>query len=153
MTTGARVMELVARLCLGLALLVLTGTAVAWVAQRPAFDFRHVEVRGSQGDLQHVSSAALRAAVAGKLRGGFFTMQLEEARQLFEAVPWVAGASVRRVWPDRLVVTLTEHRALGVWSDGRLLSDAGVLFVANAAEAEIYGLDADFQARLSSSFS
>jgi cell division protein FtsQ len=51
----------------------------------------------------------------------------------------VANASVRRVWPDRLVVTLTEHRALGVWSDGRLLSDAGVLFVANAAEAEIYG--------------
>ena len=31
------------------------------------------------------------------------------------------------------VVTLTEHRALGVWSDGRLLSDAGILFVANAA--------------------
>jgi cell division protein FtsQ len=46
---------------------------------------------------------------------------------------------VRRAWPDRLVVTLTEHRPLGVWSDGRILSDQGRLFVANAAEAEIYG--------------
>lgn len=136
---GARLMELAARLLFGLALLVLTGTAVAWVAQRPQFDFRHVEVRGSAGELQHVTSGALRAAVAGKLRGGFFTMRLEEARRAFEAVPWVAGVSVRRVWPDRLIVTLTEHRALGVWGDGRLLSDAGVLFVANAAEAEIYG--------------
>jgi cell division protein FtsQ len=51
----------------------------------------------------------------------------------------VARASVRRVWPDRLLVRLTEHRALGAWSDGRLLSDAGVLFVANQAEAEIFG--------------
>ena len=58
---------------------------------------------------------------------------------LFETVPWVAAASVRRVWPDRLVVTLTEHRALGVWEDGRLLSDRGELFVANPDEAEIYG--------------
>ncbi len=132
-------MELAARLLFGLALLVLAGTAVAWVAQRPQFDFKHVEVRGSAGELQHVTSGALRAAVAGKLRGGFFTMKLEDARRVFEAVPWVAGVSVRRVWPDRLIVTLTEHRALGVWGDGRLLSDAGVLFVANAAEAEIYG--------------
>jgi cell division protein FtsQ len=136
---GTRLMELAARLLFGLTLLVLAGTAVAWVAQRPAFDFRHVEVRGSAGELQHVTGGAVRAVVTGKLRGGFFTMRLEEARRVFEAVPWVAGASVRRVWPDRLIVTLTEHRALGVWGDGRLLSDAGVLFVANAAEAEIYG--------------
>jgi cell division protein FtsQ len=41
-------------------------------------------------------------------------------------------------------VTLTEHRALGVWTDGRLLSDAGVLFTANPAEAEVYGALLDF---------
>jgi cell division protein FtsQ len=132
-------MELAARTCIGLALLVAAGTAVAWVAQRPAFDFRRVEVRGSDGQLQHVSQAALRTAVAGRLAGNFFTMRLDEARRVFETVPWVAGASVRRVWPNRLVVTLTEHRALGVWSDGRVLSDQGRLFVANVAEAEVYG--------------
>jgi cell division protein FtsQ len=66
-------------------------------------------------------------------------MRLDDARRVFETVPWVAGASVRRTWPNRLLVTLTEHRALGQWSDGRLLSDAGVLFVANVAEAELYG--------------
>jgi cell division protein FtsQ len=132
-------MELAARLCFGLALLVAAGTAVAWVAQRPAFDFRRIEVRGSDGELQHVSQAALRTAVAGRLKGNFFTMRLEDARRVFETVPWVAGASVRRVWPNRLVVTLTEHRALGLWSDGRLLSDEGRLFVANVAEAEVYG--------------
>jgi len=137
--SAPRGMEIAARLCFGLALLVAAGTALAWVAQRPAFDFRRIEIRASDGELQHVSQAALRSAVGGRMKGNFFTMRLDETRRLFEGVPWVAGASVRRVWPNRLVVTLTEHRALGVWSDGRVLSDQGRLFVANVAEAEIYG--------------
>ena len=91
------------------------------------------------GILRHVTAASVRAALAGRLRGNYFTMRLEDTRRLFETVPWVAQASVRRVWPDRLVVTLTEHRALGVWEDGRLLSDRGELFVANPDEAEVYG--------------
>ncbi|MCA3229525.1 MAG: FtsQ-type POTRA domain-containing protein, partial [Burkholderiales bacterium] len=104
--SATRLMDLAARLLFGLALLVLTGTAVAWVAQRPAFDFHRLEVQGAGGELQHVSGSAVRTAVAGKLRGGFFSMPLDEARVVFETVPWVANASVRRVWPDRLVVTL-----------------------------------------------
>jgi cell division protein FtsQ len=64
---------------------------------------------------------------------------LEEARRVFESVPWVAAVSLRRAWPDRLVVTLTEHRAIAVWDDGRLLAPGGQLFVANVAEAEVYG--------------
>jgi len=137
--------ELAARLCFGLALLLAAGTAAAWVAQRPAFDIARIEVRGSGGELRHVSAAAVRAAIAGRLRGNFFTMRLPEARRLFESVPWVAAASVRREWPNRLVVTLTEHRALGVWSDGRILSDAGRLFVANVAEAEVHGPLVEFE--------
>jgi cell division protein FtsQ len=117
------------------ALIALAGTA-RWLAARPAFSLRAIEVRG---DLQHVTAASLRAVVAGRLKGNYFTMTLDETRRLLESVPWVARASVRRVWPNRLRVTLVEHRPLGVWEDGRLLSDDGQLFVANAAEAEIHG--------------
>lgn len=127
------------RACALLALVVGAGAALVWGAQRPAFDFRRIELHGADGELRHVGRAAVRSAIAGRLAGNFFTMRLDDARRVFETIPWVAGASVRRVWPDRLVVTLTEHRALGVWDDGRVLSDAGVLFVANAAEAEVYG--------------
>jgi cell division protein FtsQ len=52
-------------------------------------------------------------------------------------VPWVRRASVRREWPDQLVVALEEHEALGTWGeDGRLLSVKGDVFTANLAEAE-----------------
>lgn len=133
---SARAMNRLAALCVALALLVIGGAALSRLAQQPKFQLKRIDVRG---DLRHVTAASVRATLAGRVRGNYFTMRLEDTRRLFETVPWVAQASVRRVWPDRLVVTLTEYRALGVWEDGRLLSDRGELFVANPDEAEIYG--------------
>ena len=133
---SARVMNGFAALFATIAGLIAVGGVLYWIAQRPYFSLRAIEVRG---ELQHVTSASVRAAIAGRLKGNFFTMRLDETRRVLEAVPWVAQASVRRIWPDRLHVTLVEHRALGVWSDGRLLADSGELFVANPAEAEIHG--------------
>jgi cell division protein FtsQ len=134
--TGVRLMNFAALACVLLALALFATAGARWLAQRPAFDFKRIEVRG---DLQHVTAASVRAALAGRLRGNYFTMRLDDTRRLLETVPWVAQASVRRVWPNRLQVTLREHRALGAWDDGRLLSDRGELFVANVAEAEVDG--------------
>lgn len=133
---SVRLMNALALLCATIAGLIFAGGGLAWLAQRPHFSLRAIEVHG---ELQHVTAASVRAVIAGRLRGNYFTMRLDETRRVLENVPWVAQASVRRVWPDRLLVTLVEHRALGVWNDGRLLSDAGELFVANPAEAEIHG--------------
>lgn len=133
---GARLMNLVSLAAVLIAAGMLALAGARWVAQRPQFDFKRIEVRG---ELQHVTAASIRAAIAGRLRGNFFTVRLDDARRLLESVPWVAQASVRRVWPDRLRVTLREYRALGAWDDGRLLSDGGELFVANVAEAEVFG--------------
>ena len=133
---NARLMTWLTRVCVLGAVLVVLGGAANWLTQRAWFDLRHIELRG---DLTHVSAAAVRASTAGRIRGNFFTVKLDEVRTAFETVPWVAAASVRRAWPDRLIVTVREHRALGLWSDGRLLSDSGRLFVANLAEAEVYG--------------
>ncbi len=124
-----------AALLAGAVALVAIGLALK-LAQRPYFDFRRIELAG---DVRHVSRAAVRAAISGRLAGNFFTMRLDTVRHAFETLPWVAEVSVRRIWPNRLRVTLTQHRALGEWSDGRLLSDAGALFAANPAEAEVDG--------------
>jgi len=120
-------------------LLLLAGT-VAWLLQRPSFDLRRIELRAADGsELRHVNANAARAAMLGRLSGNFFTLRLDEARRVFESVPWVATVSLRRAWPDRLIVTVAEHNAIAVWEDGRLLSDRGALFIANVAEAEIDG--------------
>ncbi len=133
---SALAMNRLAALCVAIALAAIAGAALFRLAHQPQFQLQRIDVRG---DLRHVTAPSVRAALAGRLSGNYFTIRLEETRRLFETVPWVAQASIRRVWPNRLLVTLTEHRALGVWGDGRLLSDRGELFVANPDEAEIYG--------------
>jgi cell division protein FtsQ len=117
-------------------LLALVAALALRVAHSRRFDFQRIEI---VGDVRHVSRAAVRAAIGGHLAGNYFTIRLDQARRAFETLPWVAQVSVRRIWPNRLRVTLTEHRVLGQWSDGRLVSDQGVLFVANPDEAEADG--------------
>ena len=133
---GVPAAALLARVFFLLALLILLGGALVWAVRRPVFELRHITIAGT---LRHVNRAEIRTALAGRLVGNFFTLHLRDARDAFQSIPWVADASVRRVWPDGLLVRLTERRAVGTWSDGRLVSDAGVLFEGNPAEADLDG--------------
>ncbi len=133
---GVPAAALLARVFFVLAMLILLGGVLVWAVRRPVFDLRRITITGT---LRHVNRAEIRTALAGHLVGNFFTLRLTDARDAFQGIPWVADASVRRVWPDGLIVRLTERRAVGTWSDGRLVSDAGVLFEGNPAEADLDG--------------
>jgi cell division protein FtsQ len=114
---------------LWLAAMVVAGGY--WLIQRPAFTLHAISV---DGDTEHVSEQAVRDNVIGKLRGNFFTTNLDVARAAFEQLPWVRHAGVRRVWPDQLAVTLEAYKALGTWGGDQLVSEQGELFTANQGE-------------------
>ncbi|TWI63518.1 cell division protein FtsQ [Pseudoduganella lurida] len=117
---------------------VCVAAGVYWLAHRPVFNLRTIRVEAlASADLRHVNLLTLKNGTQGRIRGNFFTANLENVRQVFEAVPWVRRATVRREWPDQLIVEVEEHEALGTWGeDGRLLSVKGDVFTANLAEAE-----------------
>ncbi|MFA6069554.1 MAG: FtsQ-type POTRA domain-containing protein, partial [Janthinobacterium sp.] len=119
-------------------LVVCVAAGVWWVSQRPMFDLRTIKVESADDKgLRHVNYLTLRSGTLGRIKGNFFTTNLESVRGVFESVPWVRRASVRREWPNQLIVALEEHEALGTWGeDGRLLSVKGDVFTANVAEAE-----------------
>lgn len=135
----ARALNRLASSLLVFAVLLFIGTALAWAARRPVFAITAIRVEGADGLLRHVSVPALRAAIAGRLHGTFFTADLNAWRDVFETVPWVRRASVRRLWPNRLVLRVEEHRPFALWGDGRLLNTRGELFTANLGEAEAEG--------------
>jgi len=118
--------------------LALIASGVWWVSQLPMFTLRTVTVQSMYDmELKHVSVLTLRAGVVGRIKGNFFTTNLEQVRTAFESVPWVRRATVRREWPDQLIVEVEEHEPLGTWGDdGRLLSVKGDVFTANLAEAD-----------------
>ena len=120
---------------------VLLLAALGWWALRhPLFAIGGVSVHG---EVTHNSAATLRANVAPKLAGNFFTVDLRRAQQAFESVPWVRQAVVRREFPNRLRVVLQEHQAAALWGDegeSRLVNEQGEVFEANAGDVENDGL-------------
>jgi cell division protein FtsQ len=133
-----RALNAVASSLVAAVVLALIGSGVWWVSQLPMFTLRTVTVESMYGmELKHVNKLTLRAGVVGRIKGNFFTTNLEQVRTAFESVPWVRKATVRREWPNELIVEVEEHEPLGTWGeDGRLLSVKGDVFTANLAEAD-----------------
>jgi cell division protein FtsQ len=122
---------------LGMVALAVLGSAVWWVAHRPMFTLEEIRLEGMHAELRRVSASTVRTTALPRIRGNFFTANLDDVRLAFETVPWVRKAAVRREWPNTLIVTIEEHEPLGTWGeDGRLLSVKGDVFTANLDEAE-----------------
>ena len=110
--------------------------AMSWVMRRPLFNLSAIQV---QGDLGRNNVVTLRANVAPRLAGNFFSVDLSRTRSVFESVPWVRRAEVQRQFPNRLKVHLQEHQAIAYWgseSDSRLVNSFGEVFEANQGEVE-----------------
>ncbi len=130
-----RLMNGVALAVAVIALGVALTAGVMWLARAPWFVIRAIEI---QGDAQRNSAATLRANTLPRLTGTFFSMDLAKARAVFESVPWVRKAVVKRVWPNRLAVRLEEHQPAARWAaaDGneRLVNTFGEVFDANTGD-------------------
>jgi cell division protein FtsQ len=137
MPVDVRLMNAIAMVVFTLALVALLAAGLAWAARRPQFQFGDVRL---EGDLQRNSVTTVRANAMPHLAGNFFTMDLGRTRAAFEQVPWVRHAVVRRVWPNRLVVSLEEHQPVALWAgdenSDKMVNSHGEVFEANVGDVE-----------------
>ncbi len=120
-----------------LAGLLLLVAGLGLLVQQPAFALQRLVV---EEPLERSSGEVLRRQALPRLKGNFFTLDLEDAQAAFEAVPWVRRAVVRRLWPNRLAVSLEEHQPAALWrgDDGveGLVNQQGEVFEANAGDVD-----------------
>lgn len=131
-----RLMNGVATALFGVLALLLLGAALAWVMRLPVFAIRGMTV---VGDVAHYNAITLKANVMPHLQGTFFTLDVDDTRKVFETMPWVRQAVVKRDFPNRLKVQLEEHQAVAYWGtegDSRLVNSFGEVFEANLGELE-----------------
>ena len=131
-----RLMNITATVLFAACGLLLAAALGWWVLRHPIFAIGGIVV---EGEVAHNSAATLRANVAPRLKGNFFTVDLQQAREAFQAVPWVRTAVVRRQFPNKLRVQLQEHRAEAMWgadSESRLVNTYGEVFDANPGDVE-----------------
>ncbi|HEU4708970.1 MAG TPA: cell division protein FtsQ/DivIB [Methylophilaceae bacterium] len=120
-----QVLNWIASFLFALAGVMLLYVTIFIVVHLPIFPLREVRV---EGQLHHVTREQLKLIVDKHLNGNFFTVDLMKARDAFEKLPWARNVSVRRRWPDRLEVSIEEHKALARWGNIALVNTYGELF-------------------------
>ncbi len=81
-----------------------------------------------QGAFVHLDESMLHRAVVEMENQGFFSVDIGAVKRRVEQLPWVAQASVRRIWPDTLGIEVVEQKALARWVNGGLVNEVGQNF-------------------------
>jgi cell division protein FtsQ len=100
---------------------------------------------------RQVSREEIFAAAGVTDSSSLLFLDVDDARTRLEAIPWIAEATVRKLYPDRLQITVTEREAFALWqmqgkvtviaADGTVLSSkveprlAGLPFVVGRGAA------------------
>jgi cell division protein FtsQ len=119
--------------------LVVLGLASGawWLIRHPMFAIESITV---QGEVGHNNAVTLRANVMPQLSGNFFTLDLAQAREVFEDVPWVRTAVIHRDFPNHLRAILQEHRPIALWGDedaNTMVNEQGQVFEANVQDVDV----------------
>jgi cell division protein FtsQ len=99
--------------------------------------FLHINTMQVFGELRWVDRERLNAAVKPYLDSNFFSADLNGIKQTVESLPWVASASVRRQWPNKLQVLVNEHEPVARWRNNILINDEGELFQPDVIPADV----------------
>ena len=103
----------------------LLGITVMKLMDPATLPIRHVSVAG---DFKHLSPPSLEQRVGRVVRGGFFNVNVDAIQQALLQEPWVREVSVKRIWPDRITVIISEQVAVAKWGDEGLLNPDAELF-------------------------
>ena len=134
MWNEARIINALANSLVILALLALLVCGIFWSVRLPMFALQKIEIVPLQGtSVHHTTAKEVQNALTGRLSGNFFTINLPQAREVFETLPWVRYAAVRRIWPNTLRVSIEEQQPLALWNDTQMVNTWGQLFTANRA--------------------
>ena len=80
------------------------------------------------GGVHRLSAPILARSVTEHLQRGILTQDLRILKDAVEALPWVQSATLRRVWPDQIELSVTEHQPIARWGDTGLVTAEGVVF-------------------------
>jgi cell division protein FtsQ len=106
---------------------LIAGGILGWryIHQPQVLPIRTVKV---EGQYQYVSADALKLTLLPYVQAGFFNINIPSAQNALLSIPGVKTASIRRVFPDTVKISITEQNAIARWAAGGLLADDGTVF-------------------------
>ncbi len=112
---------------------VVALLVIAFVGERMAvelIDPQTMQIKSVQveGMFEQVDPQDVKRVAASFSEQGFLGVNVGQVKLAVETLPWVKHASVRRVWPDTLYISLEEQAVSARWGDSGLVSPSGELF-------------------------
>ena len=80
------------------------------------------------GDINHVSRDQFNSVVTKTFKGGFWNLNLREAKDALEELAWIKNVQIKRNWPNAIDVLVSERDAMARWKHGGLVDKSGELF-------------------------
>lgn len=115
-------------------LLILNG--FHYILKNNIKNFSAISIKG---DILHTDVDSLRNKITSNIVGNFYSINLSETKKIFETMPWVSRAVVRRVYPSQIEANFTEYKSKAIWGareDMKLVDESGVIFEANSQDDE-----------------
>src|SRR5690606_15214477 len=82
--------------------------------KRPVIN-RPINTVRMETPLHRVTEEEVRLLLARYTESGFLGMDVQDLRDELEQNPWIAHATVRRVWPDVLAIAIREEQPIARW--------------------------------------
>ncbi|MCY4564734.1 MAG: FtsQ-type POTRA domain-containing protein [Gammaproteobacteria bacterium] len=99
---------------------LLAAGAAGWLAAD-----RQVRVVKVEGQLAESEAAEIRRRIGQALDGGLLTMDVARLRERVMELSWPGEVSVRKVWPDTIVVRVARRTVVARWADAGYLTPGG----------------------------
>lgn len=71
---------------------------------------------------EHVNSQDLQQIIMPYTKASFFGVDVRDLQHDLLQLPWVYAANISRVWPNKLLVQITEQHPVAVWNGNSLLN-------------------------------
>lgn len=83
------------------------------------------------GSFENLDQAEIESALQQYIGQGFFSLDIHALQAALNARPWTESVSVRRIWPDKLRVTIVEKKPVARWDERHLLSASARVYAAD----------------------
>ena len=118
-----------------LSLFLVVGIAVVSALYMKLVDEGTLPVRvvKIEGDFVYLDTQALKALLGQQLNRNFLSIDIDGIQRHVKGVAWVDTVSVKRKWPDTLLLKISEQQPLARWSKGGMVNQRGEWFSAKTS--------------------